>query len=70
MYKDDIEKRIIEMMDHPKTVAWGEMRLDYHYDFSERPVQREVFARQLKKAVEVNKSIIIHSREAEEGMPP
>lgn len=55
------------MMDHPKTVAWGEMGLDYFYNFSDKQKQREVFARQLKKAVELNKPIVIHSRDAEEG---
>ncbi len=56
------------MMKHPKTVAWGEMGLDYYYNFSDQETQKAVFARQLKKAVELNKPIVIHSRDAEQGI--
>ena len=56
--------RLRELADHPKVLAIGEIGLDYHYDFSPRPVQQEVFARQLALAAEVRKPIIIHTREA------
>jgi len=49
---------------HPKVVAIGEIGLDYHYDLSPRPVQREVFLRQIDLAREIGKPIIIHDREA------
>lgn len=49
---------------HPKVVAFGEIGLDYHYDFSPREVQREVFIEQLRLASEVNLPITIHTREA------
>ena len=35
-------------------VAFGEIGLDYHYDFSPREIQREVFIEQLKLARELN----------------
>jgi TatD DNase family protein len=50
-----------ELLAHPKVVAIGEIGLDYHYDFSPREVQREVFSRQLAMA---RKPVIIHTREA------
>lgn len=53
-------------MKHPKTAAWGEMGLDYHYNLSPQDIQKEVFTRQLRVAVELKKPIVIHSREAEE----
>jgi TatD DNase family protein len=56
--------RLRELAAHPKVLAIGEVGLDYHYDFSPRPVQREVFARQLALAAEVRKPIVIHTREA------
>jgi len=49
---------------HPKVIAFGEIGLDYHYDFSPREVQREVFIEQLKIAQAVNLPITIHTREA------
>ena len=49
---------------HPKVVAYGEIGLDYHYDFSPRHTQREVFIEQLKLARELALPIIIHTREA------
>lgn len=56
--------RLRALAAHPKVVAVGEIGLDYHYDFSPRPVQREVFARQLALAAEARKPIVIHTREA------
>jgi TatD DNase family protein len=49
---------------HPKVVAFGEIGLDYHYYFSPREVQREVFIEQLKLARAVDLPITIHTREA------
>ena len=47
-----------------RAVAIGEIGLDYHYDFSPREVQREIFAAQVALAVELNRPIVIHTREA------
>lgn len=53
-----------ELLSHEKVVALGEIGLDYHYDFSPREQQKLVFEQQLQLAREVNKPVIIHSREA------
>ena len=45
-------------------VALGEIGLDYHYDFSPRPIQQEVFRRQLELAEKRALPVIIHTREA------
>jgi TatD DNase family protein len=45
--------------------ALGEIGLDYHYDFSAPPVQREVFAAQVALARELDLPIVIHTREAD-----
>jgi TatD DNase family protein len=47
-----------------KVLAIGEIGLDYHYDFSPREVQRDVFVEQLKLAGRTGKPIVIHTREA------
>lgn len=48
----------------PKVLAIGEIGLDYHYDHSPRPVQRDVFVKQMQLAAGAAKPIIIHCREA------
>jgi Tat protein secretion system quality control protein TatD with DNase activity len=56
----------LQAMAHPRCVGWGEIGLDYHYDNSPRDLQRRVFIRQLRQAVELAKPLTIHTREAEE----
>jgi len=53
-----------ELLANPRVVAAGEMGLDYHYDFSPRDRQREVFARQLELAGRRGLPSIVHCREA------
>lgn len=49
-----------------KVVAVGEIGLDYHYDFSPREVQLEIFEKQIILANELSLPIIVHDREAHE----
>lgn len=56
--------RLEELLRSPKLVAIGEMGLDYHYDFSDRPSQQRVFESQLAIAEKVALPIVIHCREA------
>jgi len=60
----DTFARLEELLAHPKVVALGEIGLDYHYDFSPREVQRDVFTRQLDIAASHDRPIVIHTREA------
>ena len=55
---------IVELLSEPEVVAVGECGLDYHYDHSPRPVQREVFAAQIGLAHERSLPLVIHTREA------
>lgn len=52
------------LLGHPKVVAVGEMGLDYHYDFSDRDSQWDVFRAQLALARNTDLPVIIHCREA------
>jgi TatD DNase family protein len=49
-----------------RIVAVGEIGLDFHYDYSPRPVQREAFRRQVRLAREVGLPVIVHTREADD----
>lgn len=49
-----------------KTMAIGEIGLDYHYDGYDREKQIEVFEKQVILANELGKPVIIHSRDATE----
>ncbi len=48
----------------PKVVAIGEIGLDFHYDFSPREVQMEVFRKQMAIAVRRELPVIVHTRES------
>jgi TatD DNase family protein len=47
---------------HPRVIAWGEIGLDYWYEFSPREIQQAAFVRQLDLAQEARKPIVIHCR--------
>lgn len=70
--------RLRTLLSDPRVCAIGEIGLDYHYDFSPRPVQVEVFRTQIRMAHELGLPISLHIREAhdealriltEEGFP-
>jgi TatD DNase family protein len=50
----------------PSARAVGEIGLDYHYDFSPRDVQHGVFRVQVRLARELQRPVVIHTREADE----
>jgi TatD DNase family protein len=50
----------------PAVRAVGEIGLDYHYDFSPRDVQRDLFAAQVELAADRDLPIVIHAREADD----
>lgn len=65
----DSELDIIETLaGDPKCVAIGEIGLDYHYDFSEKARQQEVFRMMLRLAKKLDKPFVIHDREAHQDV--
>ena len=62
----DVYAELAALAARPEVAAVGEIGLDYHYDHSPRDVQREVVVRLIALAREVNKPIIVHTREAAE----
>jgi len=57
-------KTLDGLVDYQAVVALGEIGLDYHYDFSPRSVQLDVFDKQLQIASRCELPLVIHSREA------
>ena len=51
-------------LDRHRGCAVGEIGLDYHYEFSPRDVQQQVFRAQLELALERDLPVIVHTREA------
>jgi TatD DNase family protein len=64
-YTPDVEARIAAALRHPKCVAYGEIGLDYHYDYSPRDVQMASFRHQIAIGIAAGKPLVIHTREAE-----
>lgn len=57
---------LVTLAQHPKVIAIGETGLDYYYNDSGLDVMRERFRTHIRAAKEVNKPVIIHSRDARE----
>ena len=65
--KEEIDKDILEIekiAEYEKTVAIGEIGLDYHWVQDTKELQRYAFLEQIKLANKLNLPIVIHSRDA------
>lgn len=63
-FTSEQQAEIYSLLAQPKVRALGEIGLDYHYDLSERSIQKSAFAAQLAMARELDLPVIIHQREA------
>ena len=63
-FSEECLRELREMIRAPKVVALGEAGLDYYRDLSPREVQREVFRKQIRLALEAGMPLIIHDRES------
>ena len=52
------------LLNDERAVAIGEIGLDYHYDDTDRSVQKRAFEAQMELADELNMPVVIHDREA------
>ncbi len=55
-----------ELLGDARAVAVGEIGLDFYRDYAPRDRQREVFARQLELAAELEKPVVVHTRSADD----
>ena len=60
----EILAEISALAEDPKCVAIGEIGLDYYWDASHKEEQKLLFRQQLQLALELDKPVIIHDREA------
>ncbi|KAG7326185.1 hypothetical protein KOW79_009586 [Hemibagrus wyckioides] len=68
-YNSTHEQSIMRAMRHPKTVAFGEIGLDYsHKNSTSHSKQKKVFERQLRLAVSLGKPLVIHCRDADDDL--
>lgn len=61
---DDLMQWMYDLCAREKTVAVGEIGLDYYWDKESHDIQKKWFAAQLSMAKETNLPVIIHSRDA------
>ncbi|QQR72482.1 MAG: TatD family hydrolase [Holophagales bacterium] len=62
------ERRLADLLAHPKAVAVGECGLDFFYDHAPREVQAEVLRAQWRIAIDLDLPVVVHNRESDEAM--
>lgn len=67
-YREGDLDKIEELCAHKKCIALGEIGLDYHYPDTDKPLQKEIFIRQLHLADKIGLPVQIHSRDCAEDM--
>lgn len=67
-WKDGDDRRLRELLAHPKAVAVGECGLDFFYDHSPREVQERVFRAQIEVALESGLPVVVHNRDSNDAM--
>ncbi len=60
---DDLAS-VEELISHPRCVAVGEIGLDYYWDAEHREEQKQLFRQQIRFALDADKPVIVHDREA------
>src|SRR5699024_3698590 len=65
-YTDEGMAEIFALLKEPKTVAIGEIGLDYYWSEPSREVQQRAFRVQVDAARQLDLPVIIHSRDAAE----
>lgn len=63
---EDYLEILKDLIKHEKTVAIGEIGLDYHYEKETRDIQLKIFREQIELANEYDLPVIVHDREAHE----
>lgn len=65
-YSNDLGSELRDMLNHKSVVAVGECGLDFNRNFSTRNQQIRAFEAQLEIAIELQKPVFLHQRDAHE----
>ncbi len=65
-YSSDLGSELRDMLKHKNAVAVGECGLDFNRNFSTRKEQIRAFEAQLEIAIEIQKPVFLHQRDAHE----
>lgn len=60
--------KMIDLLKHPKSIAVGEIGLDYYYEHSDKKTQIKVFREQLELAKDLDMPAVIHNRESDSDL--
>jgi TatD DNase family protein len=63
---EGIYNELLGLAREGRIVAVGEVGLDFHYDYSPRPLQQEAFRRQVRLARTAGLPLIVHTRKADQ----
>jgi TatD DNase family protein len=63
-YSNDLDSELRDMLAHKNAVAVGECGLDFNRNFSTRQEQIRAFEAQLEIAIDLNKPVFLHQRDA------
>lgn len=63
-FSEKAYSELIKLAEHPKCVAIGEIGLDYYWDAEHKDEQKALFRRQIELALDMDKPVIVHDREA------
>ena len=59
---------LLDLATRPKVIGIGECGLDFHYDFSPRDIQAQVFRAHIQAARASGLPLVVHTREADDLM--
>ncbi len=67
-YNDEVEEKLVHLLQTEDIIAMGEMGLDYHWMEDPKEVQKEAFRRQIRVAKELDLPITVHNRDSTEDV--
>ncbi len=67
-YNDLDTRTLLDLAEAEKVVGIGECGLDFHYEYSDREIQEQVFAKHIEASQKTRLPLIIHTREADDLM--